>query len=740
MRTDISGLRRLALLCSASASCFVGSAAHSAAPTATSAPTAMELTEVIVTAQKRAENIQGVPISMVAVQGDKILKQDTNTIDAIQSYVPGLVVNNLNSGFSSYTYMRGSGTSQGNAGADPSIAYFVDEVYIGGKSGLQFDLLDIDHVEVLKGPQGSLFGRNAAGGAISIVTRGPSSTFAATSDTTVGNYSSFTERASVTGPLAGDDNLLFRAALAYKRRDGFVENLARNNDDVDKVNTISGRAQLKWIGSGGFALLTVEGLSARNGQGALFISTADQGGLLFPLTIQPRPGEDAEHRYYDVDGFQRQDSAGATGRVEWTTPLGQLTSITALRSSRFKDFQDEDGTAQNSLFLKHSEKDHTFSQELRLAGDEHARLKWVAGIYFYRGTTREVWNLVSGPSFPVPPFQNKFAIDDNRFTTKSYAAFGQLTYDVTSDLSLLLGGRYTRDEKDDTRAVRNFIALPPVIVSPYAVQVGKSWDAFTPTVSLNYRPNSDLLAYVSLRKGFKSGGFQSLLPNTPTQAATPFNPEKVTSYEAGLKSAWLEHRLIFNASVFRSEIRDQQIQRTTGPAIVIVDNAGRTRTDGVDLAVTAMPIDGLVLNAAATIQKAEIRQYQNVGGANFSGKRQLNSPDFSGAFSAEYGWNALGGRLSARGEYNYRSKYFFNAANTELPGTFQKAYGLGNASLTYAPDGRSWNVMAWVKNIGDERYFSTVGISPDAFTGGASALSGLGAPRTFGVTLHLETP
>jgi iron complex outermembrane receptor protein len=723
---------RTILLATAS---FVGIVGASVAHAQSPAPQSAEAAEsegvetIVVTAQKRAQNMQDVPISMVAVSGDAMVRAGVSNLDSLQHYAPGLTISNVGSGFVSYTYLRGAGTNQIDPGSDPSVAFFIDEVYIGGTAGLQFDLLDVDRVEVLKGPQGTLFGRNAAAGAISITTKRPGRDLAASFNASLGNYGNYSARGSMTGPLNETGELRFRLSAGYKHGDGYTRNLA-TDERVGKLSTLAGRAQLEWAGSDASFLLTVDGLRARNGMTNQFLSSANKSGLLNAAGIAALPpGESFYRHYYDVDGFERQDLVSVTGRFEWSTPIGELTSISAYRHNRFVRNQDQDGTIFNSYRLDSAERSKTFSQEIRLASDDKgSAINWLIGAYYYHGRVDAEYAARTGPNFPVAVAANNVGLDDSRITTDSYAAFGQLGWDLTEQLNITLGGRYTEDKKTDLRSVKGFLAATPYTVSPSA-----KWRAFTPAATLNYHVTPDILAYASYRKGFKSGGFQTLLPATAAIASVPFEPEKVDAYELGLKSSWWNDKLVVNAALFRSNIANQQILRITGTAAQTIDNAGATRTTGVDLSIAARPIPALRLNADLTYQHARFRRYLN-GAVSYAGNTQLRSPDFTGSFSADYDISlGSAGQVTLRGEYNRRSEAFFDAANTTLPGLFQKGYGLGNAFVTYRPDRGNWDVALWVKNIGDTEYYRNIALS------GATGLAVPGDPRTFGISFHIST-
>ena len=687
--------------------------------------------DIIVTAQKRSESVQDVPIAITAVSGDTLVRSGITGTDALQRVAPGLSVSAIGSGFVSYTYIRGGGTNQLDIGADPSVAYFIDEIYIGGTAGLQFDLFDIDHVEVLKGPQGTLFGRNAASGAISIVTKRPSSVAQGYASFEAGNYGIVLARAGLTGPLAGD-SLFYRLAVGYKHNDAFVENLAEG-ENPGKLSSLSGRAQIEWRGDGLNFLLTADGLRARNGQTGQFLSTASKTSILTPAAnaLYPLPGE-SFYRHYYRPGFENQDLWSVSGRLEWSTPIGELTAITAYRDNRFDRSQDYT-PGVDALRLVTDSRDRTFSQEVRMVSDADQRLRWVAGLFYYRAKQTMEYQQVAGSTFVVPPVRNTVRTDDHRLVTNSYAAFGQLSFDIVDDLTLIAGLRYTLDEK---RSRRDLSTVPATATSNFLVNADEAWDAFTPAVTLQYDFSPDVMVYGSYRRGFKSGGFQPAPVATPAIGGTPFNPENVDAYEIGLKSALLNRTLTFNVNLFLSKIGDQQVLQTLPGAINLVSNAGATTAKGFDVSIKARPMRALRLTGDLTYQEARYDRYETlVAGVvnDFAGNSQFRSPDVSLSLSAEYDVDiGDAGRLTPAVQYSYRSKQFFTAANLSTPGLYQPGYDLADARLTYTPARGDWDLTAWVRNIGDTRYFRNIVVI------GTTGLAQPGDPTTFGGSLHVR--
>ena len=409
---------------------------------------------------------------------------------------------------------------------------------------------------------------------------------------------------------------------------------------------------------------------------------------------------------------------GRIGRI-----VGTITSISAYRDSRFIRSQDQDATSYDGYILNSDEHDKTFSQELRLAGDT-GRRHYAGGLYYYHATTAYQFDVIAHAAFPTAAVRGRTAQDAGTIKIDSYAAFGQLTYDITDTLSLAAGGRYTKDDKADRRAVLGFFAAAPFIVDPTP-----SFHAFNPAATLSFKPRAGLLVYASYRQGFKSGGFQGLLPGTPTIASTAFAPEDVGSYELGVKSTLFDRRVQANVAVFRSDITDQQVSRIASASSVLIDNAGATRTDGVDVSLTVRPAPPLTLTASGTYQHARFRQYLN-GAANYAGNHQLRSPNFTSYVAADY-TAPLGsfGELAAHAEYSYKSKTFYDAANQSADGIFQSGFGVAGARLGVRPVRSSVEIAAFVRNAFDKHYFVNVAIA------GQTGLATPGEPRIYGAAL-----
>ncbi len=677
------------------------------------------ITDIVVTAQKRSEGSQRVPISIAAVDDSALAKVGAVTLDSVQRVTPGLTLSTVGSGFVSYTYVRGAGTNVIDIGADPSVAYFVDEVYQAGTAGLQGDLLDVERIEVLKGPQGTLFGRNAAAGAVSIIIKKPEETFNAWANGDIGTYNQFNLSGGITGPLDSDGAVRYRMALGHRQRDGYVNNLG--GKDPGNVNSWTGRGSLAFVGENVTAQISADFVRLRNGMTPQFPSTAAISILNAAALAALPTGEDFSHRYWNYIGFENQDAWSVTGRLDWDLDAIKLTSVTGYRYSHFTRSQDHDGTRANSWTFENEESNRTFSQELRLSGDSDL-VNWLVGGFYYNNKAKRRDQVLFGPDFSVPAFAAFPGDYGHKLHTESYALFGQLTFNFTDQLSLIAGARYTHDTKTSDQDHD-----PYGPAARFQVKLTKTWDSFDPAVTLQFKPSENVMAYASYRQGFKSGGFQTL-PGTASLASTPFDPEKVKAWEAGIKSSFLDRHVILNLAAFHNDIVNQQILRLPTPTLTLVDNAGGTRSKGIDATLSLLPIAGLRIDASMTYQQARFTKYLN-GTVDYAGNHQLRSPDFTATLAAEYTVPLKSGEIVLRGDMFHQSKIFFDGANLSLPGGYQPQYTLYNARVSFRPGEGNFDVSLYVRNLTNKHYWRNIAVQ------GPTGVGTPGEPLTAGLSL-----
>lgn len=708
------------------------------------------LEEIVVTAQKREERLQDVPLSVSAMSAEELEASGITRLDDIARYTPGLFFETIGIA-RPQVYIRGIGSAAFDAGSDPSIAIFVDEVYVARFTGLMFDLYDLERIEVLKGPQGTLFGRNAAGGAIHVVTRGPTSEPTGTFAAEVGNYDWRTLRAGLSGPL-GSDKLLYRVSTGIKESEGYILNTSSGERHQDE-GSVGLRAQLKYLPSDHFdALLTVE--HGRDDIGMLAEQNVTDNVLFRPPgDLAAAPDGLSLDQQYNTDGYQEREAIFVSAHLNWRVGPGDITSISAWRRNEFEELHDLDASAFDTLDRFALEDGKTFSQELRFTSDAgDTPLQWVGGLYYLHEDTYrdESWAVGTDTAFAL--FLNggqRFWLQDViDVATDSYAAFGQATYALTPELNLTVGARYSRDEKSAQRFLdNNGIGSQCSPVAPcgpfpfnvllpanFSVENSRSWNSFDPQVTVDYHAGDDLMLYATYREGFKSGGFQPSIPANPDRASFIFDPEEVRSWEAGMKSELLGRRLRLNMAVFHNRYEDLQFVTGTGVGaggapIVVIDNAAQATSKGAEIGVQARPFEAFELDVGYSYVDATIDEYIDDAGTDQSGKQMIRTPEHQlstvGEYTLPFGQD---GSLILRGEYSYRSRVYFDPGNT--PATSQGSFGLYNLRIGYQRDDAPWSLAVWGRNLGDELYCQNV-ITLSASTVG---ICHTGPPRTYGVS------
>ena len=743
------------------------------------------LEEIVVTAQKRTENLQDTPIAITAVTGAMLEAKGRGDIAELGQMTPNLVFNTTSpvSGASSgaVVFIRGIGQTDFQLTTDPGVGTYIDGVYVARSIGGVMDVLDLERVEVLRGPQGTLFGRNTIGGAISLVTRDPGKTFQGSAAVTGGSDDRADLRLSVSGPVT--DNLRVGLVASSKNRDGYIHGLL-DNRDLGNVNRDSARATVLFEPSNTFsARLTVDGTRIREQNAAsklVGITLTAPGATTRTDLIYNRktgkvdteivpipPGSPSLAFLYNlVDapllGTQPYDgrwitpdlnSTYATGPNGtelniWGTALtlekklpfdAAIKSITAYRSTDGAFHRDPDGSplkvTENDNF---NYKQKQFSQELQLTGEAIGRrLKYVGGLYYFRETGNDFLNVTLPLAFG--------SLTNYTFVkNKSYAAYGQLNFEVTNTLRVTGGVRYTKDKKEyrvpaGTGGVDNgLLGLfgPTGTFTPF-IPAGTYDKSFTNTsfkAGVDWKPSNDTLFYLSYSEGFKSGGFNTRYL-IPVPAVITYDPELLTTYEGGVKWEGFDRHLRVNASVFHSNYRNIQLTVYEQGA-PITRNGGSAHINGAELEVSAVPFERLTISGGLGYLDAK---YTDVPTpiATLPLDQQITS-DKELAKTPKW---TLNGRIeyrapvSERGEVRlsadamYSSHVWNDAINSKY--LFQPAYALVNASIGYSFNDGQWSVTAFVDNLTDHRIIE----SGDSNYSIGFHEANFNRPRQYGVTV-----
>jgi iron complex outermembrane receptor protein len=697
------------------------------------------LEEVIVTAQKREQNVQTIPIAVTAIGEETLRNANILTIDDVANHTPGFTITNYNP-VTPQPFIRGVGSSPSDAGSDASVGVFIDGVYAGRAGGYRADMYDLQRVEILRGPQGTLFGRNVAGGALSILSNAPTREFAGDLELTAGDYDLFGARGMLNGPLS--DTLAGRLAFSVRQRDGDTDNTVTGSELRDEDNQ-SVRGRLLWQPSDELTVNLIadyseddlEGPAARNFKGDPSAALGSVGlGFLVPFLLPT--SKDPFKIQAEFDGYAKREMGSATLQLDWQTGLGTLTSLSGFRYNDFDYLDDVFGLAFDPasgvapLLTDHGdEESDQFSQELRLTSVTES-LAWTVGLYYLEQDTDQVQTFA--------PLGVPVSYDQSADTT-SYAIFAHATLALSERWAITAGGRYSYDEKDFdlvTEGVEiGFGLLTPDPANPEAGSVpfdagdDDSWSKFTPKLSVEYAPNDNLFAYATWSQGYKSGGYNGVATNF-TAATTPFDEETVNNYELGLKTDFLDDRMRLNVAAFYMDYEDLQVFVSSFESTVglLVDNAGEADVYGLEAEWFYAPSDRLDFTATYAYLDAEIGN--NEIGTVEEGNDLTRAPEHSASAAAQYRW-PLGnlGDLLLRTDYAWQDRIYFQPENYEL--SAQDSYGLLHfrAALQAAA---GWELAVWVRNATDEEYWVHAFDSSFGSDLGASAIQG--EPRMWGVS------
>ncbi len=673
--------------------------------------------EVTVTARKREERLQEVPLSISAFSAADIEAKSLVSLRDIGQFTPNFNFFNQgqagNSG--AVIYIRGIGQSDPNIFWDPGVGIYVDGVFMGRMQGVDFSLLELERVEVLRGPQGTLFGKNTIGGAVNVVTVKPNDEFSAYVDFTIGKYDRIDGRANVNIPVApGVFAMKFMASS--QNRDGFGKRLDWNTgekiDEMGDQDRLNARADFKWTPSETVqVLLSLDGAKIRE-FGAVREAikfTEPPIAQLFnlfavpPYSAETFATEDHFTSFASNSNANELDAWGAALTVDWDFGNVGLKSITSYRETEAKNGTDPDGSFYDIINLIQDVDQDQFSQEFQLSGlSFNDRLDWIAGLYYFTESAfsieqllvyRELLDIIGLDI----NFNRRIWIDN-----KSYAAFGQGTFAVNEKLGLTAGLRYTYEDKWVARD--RFRPFTGDVIVPVG-NASQTYSAFSPRLSVDYQWSNVLMTYLSAARGFKSGGLNGV--SVTDSEFVPFDPEYVWTYELGMRSEWLDQRLRLNASAYFSDYTDIQFtvirgDPETGRPATTIDNAAKAEIKGFEIELVAMPVSQLLLTAGVGYTDAKYTKLDE-GLPITLDTRFVKTPKWSTTLSAQYSVPLSGGaEIVGQVDWAYKSKINHDQLNS-LVG-LQEAYSLLNARLTYASTDDKWSVSLFGTNLTDERY------------------------------------
>lgn len=664
--------------------------------------------QIIVTAEKRAVNAQRTSISIAAYNSESLERSVLEDIYDIGLRTPGVIVNKEIVG---KIYIRGIGTENLTMGGDPGVAVHTDGAYIARTSAANFDLHDVERVEVLRGPQGTLYGRNATGGLINIISKAPTDEFYAKAEFQYGSYDRTRFAGIVSGPLS--DKVLARLSFVKSDRDGFTDNLF-TGEALDTEDLAMGRLRLRFLPTDAITFDLIGEFSIDDSKPAPFkqleFSPLFEGlnGAFDPPGLRPVSQESPVE--------EQQDQYGVTGILNWDLSGVTLTSITSYRNVDF--FAAFDGDAVDITFQNFSDDSASeqITQEIRLASNNDSALSWIFGGYYFHDNGEQTI------SIPIPGFGfDILHIADIK--TDAFAVFGQGTLKLTDKLNFTAGLRYSTEDKSADQ-FSDFGFIPPLNQA-----LNEESDAFTPRFVIEYFPHDNAMIYASATRGFKSGGF------TFNGFQSNFDPEFVWAYEGGVKTQFAENRVQANLSAFYYDYSDLQVSKLENNAGVITNAADATIWGG-EFELITRPNEYFEFNAGLSYLSAEFDQFLTedpsfplLGTIDLAGNKLTRSPEFTANLGGQFDY-PVGhwGMAALRVDYQYQGKSFFTPFNRDL--SAQESFNLVNARLSLRDNDKKWQFAVFVKNAFDKTYFLNIlesGVEagkPEGF---------LAPPRTWGL-------
>jgi iron complex outermembrane receptor protein len=698
----------------------------------TESPSTSGLAEIIVTAERRQQNVQDIPISITAFDTRALETKRITGIADLLGAVPNVQLTPFpNVATSQRIFIRGVGNVNDQITQDPSVAVYVDGIYSARIQGQATEVAELERVEVLRGPQGSLYGRNATGGAINFITRAPEfGKFSASQRVSAGNYDLFEARTFVNIPVA--DRLAAQLSYYHSQRDGFVENLGTGAPRFGDQRRDAYRAALRWQ--------PIDGLDVRYSYDRSDVGDTAPYALV-PVGFYPLKADRPSQSSPFVTNLQRNDITAQGHSLIVSADVTDSLQIKSLTGYRKLDTQYNQNNApglfgpfpanRNQFFQKQDQ----FSEEIQAIGELAGKqLQYVAGLFYFEesatnyDTSRQYNFNAANPGL-------NFVERNVDAKNKAYAAYAQLTYspDALDGLHVTVGGRYSYDKRKGSFQRSVTPASGPQVVGPFGEGRRTSKD-FSPNATIAYDFSRDVNVYAKVVSGYKTGGF-NVNASSLAKFIEGFGPEDVLSYEAGLKSEWLDRALRFNLAAFHMDYKDIQVgvPDALNPSLVDIINAGKARIRGFELDLTALPAPGLTFTASYGYLDARFTRVVNAAGANIASRFPfVQAPKHTLATAVNYDFGATGiGTPSVNVSYSYVDKQFSQPGDARY---IIPSYGLLDARLTLSDIPLrpvAAKLSLWGKNLTDAEYYIT---HANFFAPGAQ----FGTPRTYGVDLTVN--
>jgi iron complex outermembrane recepter protein len=752
------------------------------------------LGDIVITAQRRAESVQDVPVAVSAYGGDDLRSRGIQNLEALSNSNPSLNVS-LYQG-EAQVYMRGIGTPIIVGGTDSSTAIHSDGVFLSRAAASVPAFFDVERVEIVRGPQGTLYGRNATGGSINVISRKPDDSFSAEARLLLGNYDRYQLFGAIGGPLS--DTVRVRAAVQLNDRDGYTRVFRPDSDAsgrrpfdrVEDANELYTRLSLEADLSENVKIQLIgDYYQARDNTVTWHVfdlGYSKNGFITNPAFVAATDAAAARGEYSelgtrtmfsDIDFFNKPDIYGISGRLDWSIGDYTVSSLTAYRYTNPFNRNDLDFSTANASDQVREERHKQFSQEIQLSSPTSGRFEYIVGAFYFRETNdiRNEYFLATVPDllgFAPAPTCCLLLLNGDAETT-ALAVFTDGAFRFTDQLALRFGARYSREKRDGSNNVQ--LDRVPAFNNIFEFEA-ETFKAFTPKFGIEYKPNNDMLFYATAVRGFKSGGF-----NVGSYQNDEFDPEFIWSYELGAKTDLFDRRLRLNIVAFYYDYKDLQVQDTEQNN-VLIRNAASAEIKGIEIEGVATPVENLTIDFSVAYLDAKFKKYNApdpkynnylaaLGIANpnaaacpagtpnanlpnnptcpfaqdLSGARLPKAPKWKLGIGVQYKVDLdSAGSLTLRGDYSWQSQIFFAAFQDREPVAGapalavleQDSYHWLKGRVTYASADERWSVAAFIDNISNERV-----ITNSIFTGdivGSRVAGNLAPPRTFGVEAGIK--
>lgn len=670
------------------------------------------LGEIVVTAEKRETTVQKTPIAMSVLDASALQRNGVASLLDLSTLAPGL--NFAQNSVNTIITIRGVSSRDTTEIGDPAVSISTDGFYYQRPFGFNDTMYDLERIEVLRGPQGTLYGRNATGGAINVITAKPTKEFGGNASVGIGDYNLMTAEAAVNIPLS--DAIQTRASFFLRKRDGYRTNNYAGNDG-DDADTVSARLQVKLTPTERLSLLLSGQITSIGGIGPAFY------GVLFngPVNNAVRPDID---RKGSVMGSPRQSLDGTNKSIQLTLDydldFATFTYLGGYRNQKYRQVRDLDGVLKSDAYFLPSEDARDWQHEIRLTSNGNGPFKWQAGaFYFHEKNSTETY--FSTFQSTVSPGQAlaRFAFIYPSVIARSKAVFGQASYEVIPGLQLEAGVRYSDDFKS-RRGYANTTGTAYTGVGNVPTDVHASSSKVTTHFAANYQVTPSNLLYVKRDTGYKAGGFSDV----QNIGNVPYGPENITSYEIGAKNRFFDNRLQLNLSAYTYNYKDQQISQFNN-GFTAIYNAGKSRIRGVEVEIVAKPVPGMQFDGSVAYMDAKFKDFL-VSNVQYAGNRPPSSPKWQLGGGLQYDLDTGMGRITPRVQTHYETESYL--AFTNYGRERQQGFSRTDIMLTYtAPDER-WSLQGYIRNIENEIVITSAG---------ASGLFGaytyqLAPPRTYG--------